>query len=102
MTVIHRFYQEATRRRLRVVLPEGHDPRVVQAAVQLKREELAHPILLGKPDDIAAAAEQAGADATESIRSTPRPATDWRPIPKPISHAVSLPKASVAEWSESH
>ena len=62
MSIIHRFYQEATRRRLRVVLPEGHDARVVQAAVQLKREELAHPILLGKQHEIDAAAEEAGVD----------------------------------------
>jgi len=34
----------------RIVLPEGHDPRVVKAAVEVRRLGIAQPILLGKPD----------------------------------------------------
>jgi phosphate acetyltransferase len=42
------------------VLPEGHDPRIVAAARQLVDENLAVPILLGKPDRVATAAHEAG------------------------------------------
>lgn len=38
----------AAARRARVVLPEGGDPRVVEAAARLEREGVARPILLGK------------------------------------------------------
>lgn len=43
-----------------VVLPEGADPRVVQAARQLVDRRVANPIVLGTADEIASVAEQAG------------------------------------------
>jgi len=48
----------------RVVLPEGDEPRTVQAAAIVNREGLARPILLGDPAKIAAAAAEVGADIT--------------------------------------
>jgi phosphate acetyltransferase len=44
----------------RIVLPEGHDPRVILAAVKTRRDGLAQPIVLATPDERAAAEKAAG------------------------------------------
>lgn len=62
MSVLDRFFQEATRRRLRVVLPEGDDPRILQAALKLKREQIALPIVLGSLDNLPSHVAPAGLD----------------------------------------
>ncbi|MBR4675244.1 MAG: phosphate acetyltransferase [Victivallales bacterium] len=46
----------------RIVLPEGDEPRTVQAAAKLLKEKLATPILLGAPDRIKTVADNAGVD----------------------------------------
>jgi phosphate acetyltransferase len=52
---------EAARRRDgRVVLPEGEEPRVIQAARRLRDESIARPILLGDPAKIGAVAREQG------------------------------------------
>jgi malate dehydrogenase (oxaloacetate-decarboxylating)(NADP+) len=43
----------------RVVLPEGHDPRILRAAHILAEEKLAHPIVLGNHDRLKKVAHQA-------------------------------------------
>ncbi len=43
-----------------VVLPEGHDERILQAARKLKDRDLARPIVLGNPARVEAAAAKAG------------------------------------------
>ena len=58
--ILSRFYDAAKSQRRSVVLPEGGDARVVTAARRLRDEGLADPILLGTPEDLAAAAAQAG------------------------------------------
>ncbi|NLH43252.1 MAG: phosphate acetyltransferase [Planctomycetes bacterium] len=63
-------------RGLVVVLPEGRDPRIVQAARQIRDQGIAEPIVLGKPEQIEAAVQDAGVtlagiktlDPKESIR----------------------------------
>ena len=47
-----------------IVLPEGDEPRTVQAAAILKAEGIAHPILLGSPEAIRKVAAEKGADIT--------------------------------------
>jgi phosphate acetyltransferase len=47
-----------------IVLPEGDEPRTVQAAAILKAEGIARPILLGSPDAIRKVAAEKGADIT--------------------------------------
>jgi phosphate acetyltransferase len=44
----------------RIVLPEGHDERIVAAARRLVDERIAAPILLGRHEDVAGAAARAG------------------------------------------
>ena len=49
----------------RIVLPEGDEPRTVQAAAILKAEELVTPILLGDPERIRAVAAENNADVSQ-------------------------------------
>lgn len=47
-----------------VVLPEGHDERIVKAAETIRREGFARPVLLGTKSALEAAAKAGGADLT--------------------------------------
>jgi phosphate acetyltransferase len=69
MDIISSFRERARGRDLSVVLPEGRDERIVQAARRLKDERIARPIVLGKPEQIEAAIEKAGVnvDGIETI-----------------------------------
>ncbi len=46
----------------RVVFADGHDPRVVEAAHLALEQNLAVPVLIGAPDEIASAASRSGVD----------------------------------------
>ena len=60
MDIVDGFKEKIRGKGLRVVLPEGKDSRIIQAARRLKDEDLAQPIVLGLPDKVAQAVEQAG------------------------------------------
>ena len=64
MGMIERIWSKARANVQRVVLPEGDEPRTVQAAAQIRDEGLARPILLGDGDGIRAVAGRTGADLT--------------------------------------
>lgn len=101
----------------RLVLPEGHDERVVAAARKLKDEAIAAPIVLGKPAEIEAAAAGAGVslegietlDPDENGRSeayvrlylSGRPEANvkiaLRLVRKPLFHAGMMVKAGDAD-----
>ncbi|UZD64183.1 MULTISPECIES: phosphate acetyltransferase [Marinobacter] len=51
----------------RIVLPEGSEPRTVQAAIICTQRELAHCILLGERDEIEAVAESQGLTLPEQL-----------------------------------
>jgi phosphate acetyltransferase len=74
MDLLARLFDIARRRRRKIVLPEGEDARIVAAAMRLKDERLAQPILLGAPDAIAAAARGASLESIELVdpRNDPR------------------------------
>lgn len=59
MDLLTRCIQAAKERSGSVVLPEGNDPRVLAAAQRLASEQIAQPIVLGKAEQIAAAADEA-------------------------------------------
>ncbi|MFG1497271.1 phosphate acetyltransferase [Saccharospirillum sp. HFRX-1] len=48
----HRLVQQARAANKRIVLPEGEEPRTIQAAVLCHRKGMAHCVLLGRPDEI--------------------------------------------------
>lgn len=49
MSIVDQIKAEAARRRRTVVLPEGHEPRVLKAAAALTREKICDVIVLGDP-----------------------------------------------------
>lgn len=101
----------------RLVLPEGHDERVVAAARKLKDEAIAAPIVLGKRMEIEAAAARAGVplegvetiDPDEDSRNetyarlylSGRPEASARVaqrlVRKPLFHAGMMVKAGDAD-----
>ncbi|MGE5294979.1 MAG: phosphate acetyltransferase [Solirubrobacterales bacterium] len=76
MDVIEFFKIKAREKRFSVVLPEGRDERVIQAAHRLRAERIAEPIILGTPEQIEAAAAGAGV-ALDGMR-TVNPQTSER------------------------
>ncbi|NIP25889.1 MAG: phosphate acetyltransferase [Phycisphaerae bacterium] len=62
MDIIGSFKEKARGKKLSVVLPEGRDERIIQAARRLKDEDLAQPIVLGSPEQLEAAIDKAGVD----------------------------------------
>ena len=62
MSMIEQVREKARKNRKRIVLPEGDEPRTVQAAAVISQEGIAFPVLLGDPDRIRASAEKTGAD----------------------------------------
>jgi phosphate acetyltransferase len=60
MDVTARLFDIARRRYRKIVLPEGEDARIVAAALRLKNEKIAQPILLGAPDEIRSVANGMG------------------------------------------
>jgi len=60
--MIDRFVQAVKGKGLSVVLPEGQDSRIIAAARRMADEGIAQPIVLGKPEQIEAAAAEAGVE----------------------------------------
>lgn len=69
MHIIESCLAQARRSCKRLVLPEGHDERIVRAARRLQDDGVARPILLGTPDELRAAAQRAGV-SLEGITTT--------------------------------
>ena len=64
MNMIERVWAKARLNIRRIALPEGTEPRTVQAAARVRDEGLARPILLGERDAVLAAADGTGTDLT--------------------------------------
>ncbi len=62
MSMIEQVWNKARRNPRRIVLPEGEEPRTLQAAAKTRDEGLAKPILLGDPERIRSVAESTGTD----------------------------------------
>ncbi len=52
MDIIKNFQQLAKVRHKTIVLPEGNEPRIQQAAIKLSKQELVHPLLIGEPQKL--------------------------------------------------
>ncbi len=50
--LLEQIYAKAKAKQAKVVLPEGEDPRTLEAARKIQDSQLAHPIVLGKPDEL--------------------------------------------------
>ncbi len=60
MSLLEGLWEKVEGRNLSVVLPEGHDERIILAAHELKSRALANPIVVGKPEQVDAAVDKAG------------------------------------------
>jgi len=60
MNILDRLIPRVQAANKRIVLPEGHDPRVILAAIKTQRNRLATPIVLATPDARAQAEKEAG------------------------------------------
>lgn len=58
--VIDAFTARVVGRKLRLVLPEGRDARIVLAAEEIRRRDIAEPIVLGTREQVEAASKEAG------------------------------------------
>ena len=71
MTEVHpvlaRLLQRATRQPARIVLPEGHDERIQQAAVMAAAQGIAQPVLLGDKDALMQALGKPASDGQVQI-----------------------------------
>jgi len=56
MDLFEELKQKITGKQIKIVFPEGEEPRILGAAVRLAAEGLVQPIVLGNPDTIAAVA----------------------------------------------
>jgi phosphate acetyltransferase len=82
----------------RIVLPEGHDPRVVQAALKVRRDRLATPVVLATPEELAQSERAAGAKlaahGVETIDCTTSPLAERLAA---VLHAKRKAKGLTAE-----
>ncbi len=62
MNALERIHEQARELRRHIVLPEGDEPRTLQAAVLVTRRGLARVTLLGRREDVLARARETGAD----------------------------------------
>ena len=78
MDIIEHLIERARSRPRTVVLPEGEDPRILQAARRLHDGGIARPMLIGEHAALEAAAASAGVpiDAIESVSPAESPALD--------------------------
>lgn len=60
MTILETFEQKLRKHPQSIVFPEGSDPRILEAASRLLASNFLFPILVGKEQEIAEAAEEAG------------------------------------------
>jgi phosphate acetyltransferase len=117
MDVIERLIAPGGAGDRRVVLPEGHDERIVQAARILRDAGIASPILLGRRVEVEATAAAAGAaldgftvidpatgeriEAYAAAYATARPGLDHRVarrlMRKPLYYAAMMVKAGDAD-----
>ncbi|MBO4886063.1 MAG: phosphate acetyltransferase [Clostridia bacterium] len=62
MGIVDRVKEKARSNLKTIVLPEGDEPRTVQAAAIIAKENLARPVLLGDPEAVRSVAREKGAD----------------------------------------
>ena len=60
MNFLESIYPKAQAANKRIVLPEGQDPRVILAAIKVKEQRLATPVVLATPEELADAEAKAG------------------------------------------
>jgi len=78
----------------RIVFPEGKDVRIVKAVAQLNEEGIIVPILLGKKEEIEAAAKEAGVDVSSVEQIDPATSPDYDTL---VQEFVTIRKGKATE-----
>jgi phosphate acetyltransferase len=60
MKLIEKFIEKAKKQKRKIVFPEGTDERILQAVVVVKRQGIAVPVLVGRPEDVKSLAKEKG------------------------------------------
>ena len=93
MDLLSKLFDIARRRQRKIVLPEGDDARIVEAALRLKSEKIARPILLGAKEvpagiDVVDAGNdvrlKSYGEACAAMRTSMTPAMAQRLVSKPL------------------
>lgn len=77
-----------------IVFPEGKDVRIVTAVAKLQKEGIIRPILLGKKEEIEAAAKEANVDLTGIEQIDPETSEDFETF---VQEFVTLRKGKATE-----
>ncbi|MHC4227520.1 MAG: phosphate acetyltransferase [Planctomycetota bacterium] len=72
MDIVSSFRERVRGKNLSVVLPEGRDERIIQVARILRDEQIARPIVLGKPEQIESATAKAGVSLDDILSINPK------------------------------
>ena len=80
----------------RIVLPEGDEPRTVQAAAKIRDEQLAEPVLLDNPQKIQGVAAATGALALEPFAGAL--STEATAAEAAVADALSSEEGAKTRW----
>ncbi|MGN1277451.1 MAG: phosphate acetyltransferase [Floccifex sp.] len=69
--IIDELEQKIKGQGIRIVLTEGWDPRVQKAAIELKKNNIVEPILLGEKEQIAQCAQEENNDLSDIVQLAP-------------------------------
>lgn len=65
MNIVESFIGRAQEKPARIVYPEAKDPRILEAATKVKQLGIAHPILVGNPEQVQELAYETGVSLTD-------------------------------------
>ncbi|HOL67156.1 MAG TPA: phosphate acetyltransferase [bacterium] len=97
MDLIQNLLQQAREKPKRLVLPEGTDERILQAAALLTREKIARPVLLGRRDEVGQTARNCGANLAGIEIIEPAAAADLAELAAAYASRRQNVRLSVAE-----
>jgi len=97
MGLIDRFIEQAKSNPKRIIYPEGTDERIVAAAVRVAELGVARPSVLGKPEELSAAADRAGVGLDEVGQIDPTASADLERYAETYSKRRSGISPSVAK-----
>jgi phosphate acetyltransferase len=84
MDLLSRLFDIARQRQRKIVLPEGEDARIFEAALRLKNEKIAEPIVLTAAELRSDTRLQTYGEALATMRSSMTPAMATRLVAKPL------------------
>ncbi|MBK7995526.1 MAG: phosphate acetyltransferase [Blastocatellia bacterium] len=97
MKVLERLRSRATASPQHIVLPEGEDPRTIEAAAEIIKSKMAQVTLLGDEDKIAKAAKEQNISLSNIPIINPRRSSDFT---KYVQYFYELRKAKGISWEE--